>query len=339
MKQNDLIGVVIVTYASSDVILPCLESLMRTEGARLRIVVCDNASPDDTRDVIREWARAEGVDFTEAAAGSKGDGTASQITLLTSPRNLGYAGGVNLGIEHLRADQEIDLFWVLNPDCTVLPETACELEKAARSNGPFSLMGGRIYYDDDGGTIQSDGGKVSLWTGRCRNLNQGLTSRSTAEIQPEDRDFISGAHLVASRAFLDQAGPMPEDYFLYYEEVDWAQRRGDLPLAWCPTACVLHEGGTSIGSGAVNRAASAFSNYFNFRNRMTFIARHNPWALPVAYGYSALKIIKILLTVGADEARGAWRGLNFLSPPEEVAARISPEARALSFGQKLRVSR
>jgi GT2 family glycosyltransferase len=56
MHSNPVIGVVIVVYNSADVILDCLESLFSQEGLDLRVVVVDNASPDDSVDRIRAWA-------------------------------------------------------------------------------------------------------------------------------------------------------------------------------------------------------------------------------------------------------------------------------------------
>ena len=85
--------------------------------------------------------------------------------------------------------------------------------------------------------------------------------------------------MVVSRDFLARVGPMREDYFLYYEEVDWALRRGDLPLAFAGDAIVYHHGGTSIGTGRLDERPSAFSNYFNYRNRMRFMRRFHPWRL------------------------------------------------------------
>jgi GT2 family glycosyltransferase len=139
--------------------------------------------------------------------------------------------------------------------------------------------------------------------------------------------------MVASRQFIEMVGPLREDYFLYYEEVDWAFRRGGLPLRTCPEAVVHHHGGTSIGTGDINRRASAFANYFNFRNRLRFLARFAWPALPVAYVYSMAQIARLVLTGSGREAVGALRGLHQLRPPREVADRIAPEAAELAFGR------
>lgn len=328
VKLNS-IGVIIVSYASGDVITDCLDSLIASDFPNLKIAICDNASPDNTVAVIRDWAARTGADFAETSGDATPD--AAQVTLIHSPLNSGYAGGVNLGIDFFKQDPNVDLFWVLNPDCIVETGTASAFAKQAKNAPAFSLMGSRVLYLDGDKVIQSDGGNVSLWTGVCKNKNQGLPPEKTPQPDAANLQFISGANMVASRAFIERVGHLHQDYFLYYEEVDWAMRRGDLPLAWCNDARVYHHGGTSIGTGAHNRAASAFANYFNFRNRMMFVARFNKLGLPTAYVYTLLKIIKIYLKDGRKQAVGGWRGLNFLSPPAEVADRIDDRAKPHAF--------
>lgn len=331
-----MIGVVIVSYCSGDVIGACLDSLMTSEFPDLRVVVCDNASLDNSVEVLQDWAAAAGANLLEHPDDGGDYPLAekkSDVTLVRSATNLGFAGGVNLGIKTLYSQQDIDLFWVLNPDCVVAPDCASAYAEAARAAPEFSLMGGRTLYLEAPNHIQSDGGRVSPWTGICHNMNQGLLPGQATPPETDSLDFISGANVVATRTFIERAGLMVEDYFLYYEEVDWAARRGDLPLRFCQNALVYHHGGTSIGSGSVTRRASGFSNYFNYRNRMRFIRRFNWPALPVAYVYSLLKTVKLLLTGALDEASGAFRGLHGLSPGSRIREKLSPDARELAFAR------
>lgn len=328
-------GVAIVTYNSSDVITDCLDSLLDCDHPDLRIVICDNNSPDDTVETIRSWAMALDCDFTEVVM----DGitpppqqSLAHVTLLCSSLNRGFAAGTNAGLATLLPHDEINLFWVLNPDCLVCKGTALAYAKAA-TTAPFSLMGGRMIYLDPPNYIQSDGGRINHWTGICSNVNQGAQPDAVTSPGQATLDYISGGNLVASRAFIEMAGLMTEDYFLYFEEVDWAFRRGSLPLLFCPKALVYHHGGTSIGSGSFTRRASGFANYFNYRNRMKFMYRHFPMALPVCYIYSALKVVKLVMLGAWDEAYGAVCGLHQLPPSKDVRKRLSPEAAAWAFGK------
>lgn len=329
--QRPEIGVVVVLYRSADVLVDCVESLLASQGVRPRIVLCDNASPDDGVARLRALAAARGVALLELAEGEAPPAAAlpeGGITLLRLSVNGGFAAGANAGLRLLLSRPEVGLFWVLNPDCVVGPDTAAAFVRCARAGGPFSLMGGRVVFMDPPQAIQSDGARVGRWTGVVRSVNQGRLPAGTPPPDPAELDIISGANMVASRAFIEAQGLMEEGYFLYYEEVEWAFRRGALPLRYCPEAVVHHHGGTAIGSGSPTRAASGFANYFNYRNRMRFAARCMPQALPGAYLYSMAKVGQMLLQGRLAEAQGALWGVHQLPPPAMVRDRLSPGALA-----------
>lgn len=326
------IGVIIVSYQSSDVLGECLASLANSTHGALHLVVCDNASPDQSRELVRGFAVDTGLDFAEFGSSELPAVTEpGNLTLITSSENLGYAGAVNLGLDFLMASRDIDHFWVLNPDSVVEPGTATAYATKIAQTDRYALMGGRTLYFGENGMIQSDGGRVNRWTGICSNVNVGRNRSDTAMPDADDLDFLSGANLIASREFVVAAGKMRDDYFLYYEEVDWAFRRGDLPLVLCPEAVIYHHAGTAIGSGTTRRRPSGFANYFNYRNRAWFIRHFHPMAAPVAYLYSFLKVLRLLSLGAREEAAGAWRGLNNQRPPKSVADRVDPSAHKYAF--------
>jgi GT2 family glycosyltransferase len=151
-------------------------------------------------------------------------------------------------------------------------------------------------------------------------------------------DFISGASMVASRAFYASAGPMAEDYFLYYEEVDWAMQRGDLPLAYCPDALVYHRAGTAIGSPTPGQVGSALSIYFKHRNRMRFLKRYRPASSLSAQIFTLAKAMQILLKGHPHEARVLVSAAFGASPTRDVRRRLSPAAAERAFAPPLGAS-
>ncbi len=171
--------------------------------------------------------------------------------------------------------------------------------------------------------IQTDGGQVSRTTARCTSLHAGLRPLTTAMPDAASLDYITGASVVATRGFIAEAGLMPEDYFLYYEEVEWAFRRGARALRVSPDVVVYHRGGTAIGSGDTTRRPSPFANYFNYRNRMRFLRRCMPRAAPGAVCFALAKAAQLGLAGATDEARAIIAGTFGLPPPGEVRARIT----------------
>src|SRR6056297_2126602 len=185
-----VLGVVIVTFNSADVIEGCLESLLVSGDIDLRVVVVDNASTDNTVDVVRAWADGahtpslpEGLPFAPKDVakpislyetdGSPTPPRSGTVTLLHAGMNGGFASGVNRGLAYLAQDQEIMRFWILNPDCVVPPDTPRAFAEHPEPEDGFALMGGRIQYLASPQLIQSDGGLIRRFTGVTVNVNRG----------------------------------------------------------------------------------------------------------------------------------------------------------------------
>ncbi|MEM1197598.1 MAG: glycosyltransferase family 2 protein [Pseudomonadota bacterium] len=329
------LGVAIATFRSEATIEACLDSLWAARADIARVVITDNASEDATVGVIRAWAERHdlGSAFAEIAPGDAPP-LESWLVLARSPVNAGFAHATNRSIEALLADNAIEMVWLLNPDCRIAPDAA-RIYREVGAGQDFALMGGRTAYDGAGGdTIQTDGGRVSRWTGVCQSVNLGQLVATAPMPAAASLDFITGANCVASRRFVERAGLMPEDYFLYYEEVDWAYRRGGLPLITAPEALVWHLGGASIGSGLVGRRASPFANYFNAKSRLRFVRRHHPAATPFALVHAVAKAAQLALIGRGSEARALFAGAFGRPPPAEVAQILSPEAQAIAFAPR-----
>lgn len=331
------LGVVVVTFNAADVILDCLESLLTTADAvPLRVVVVDNASTDGTADLVTAWAAGAhpyvppaDLPFplspvTKPLALTDGSDPTAALALVRASVNAGFAAGVNIGLAHLARDPTVQRFWVLNPDSLVPPGTARAF--ATHDPGPFALMGGRVTYLDPPDRIQIDGGTINRRTGVTGNLNLGRRISDAPAPAARELDFVTGASMVASRAFYDRAGPLPEHYFLYYEEVDWALRRGDLPLALCQAARVYHRAGTAIGSPTFERLASPFSLYFKHRGRMRFLRRHYPRNLPLAWAYTLAKAAQYALKGYRSGAAAIMAGACDAPLPSTVRDRLGPAA-------------
>lgn len=294
-------GCVIVTYNSEHDITNCLHGLVTAPQVDLEVVVVDNASNDGTVRIIQEWCSTHNMN----------------ITFVQASTNNGFAAGVNIGLCRLLELPDLDRFWILNPDCIVPAQTP---QKLAVATLPFALLGHRICYNEPRSKIQIDGGEINRWTGATRNTHIGMCSSSTPAPNLKDIDFISGASMVASRAFIEQAGLMPEEYFLYYEEVDWAQRRTHLPLAYCPDAIVYHSAGASIGSPTLTRGASAMSAYFKHRARLKFMARFHPFRLPVAYMFGWGKALQHALRGQFAPIPDIIRAIHGMQPSAKITS-------------------
>jgi GT2 family glycosyltransferase len=156
----------------------------------------------------------------------------------------------------------------------------------------------RYYHQPD--TVQALNGSVfNWWTGQSRGI--GMRQPAKAPFDPlgiaRQTDFVLGASLAVSRAFLETVGPMDEGYFLYFEELDWAVRNGGrFATGFAHGATVFHKEGGSIGSSGTAGARSAMSEYWLARARLRFARKHNvliwPWYWLITLAMAMARLLR-----------------------------------------------
>ncbi|MFZ4381621.1 MAG: glycosyltransferase family 2 protein [Sandarakinorhabdus sp.] len=318
-----MLGVVLVNFRGAADTIECLESLLRCP-LQMKIVVVENGSGDDSVSRLRDWAAgnvrtvaespemagfstppmAKPIAMAEVAAEAVGNGAISPLSLIISPDNLGFAGGNNLGLRHLRADPRLTAFWLLNNDTVVTPEAPGALLVRMLATPRVGMCGTVVRHYWAPNRLQAlNGSSFNLWTGMGKSL--GGEEPAMMKYSPQDvadaTDYVLGASLTVSRSFLDTVGPMAEDYFLYYEEVDWAWRNRRLgtqgfEIAFAHGATIFHKAGSSIGSGSARSERSPFSDYWLNRSRLKFIWRFAralwPWHWALSWGLVLRRLIR-----------------------------------------------
>lgn len=299
------IAIIIVNWNGWRDTVACLESLLTLQHRHFSVFVCDNASTDGSIPHLRNWARTTG--FSEAnrrreASGltrfvfhdltdppSDGtqpfeDGGTNSIALIQTGRNGGFAAGNNVGLRQaLKGDFEF--FWLLNNDTEIEPDTALWLVQRMAADPTIGMCGSTIIYHGNRNLVQNLGG-ASFIPLKGRGVQLG---ERTSPSDPIDQAFIerqlsyiSGASMFVSRAFLEKIGLMQEDYFLYWEEFDWASRANGLfKLGYAPKSIVYHKVGASIGTNDFGDR-SPLSDYYMARGRIKCCARFSKISLPFA---------------------------------------------------------
>lgn len=280
------VAVCIVSYHGRSDVVSCLGALAQSRHADFEVVICENAGPAAFADLT---AHLPTLPHGQA------------VRAVLSETNLGYAGGVN---RCMQVAPDADAWWVLNPD-TVPDPNALEALVERLTRGDCDAVGCVVRLSAD--RIQSYGG---LWRHRlARSVSLGYGASIHSPIDPGQiearQNYINGAAMLVSRRFLEVAGPMREDYFLYCEEVEWclrARARG-LRLGFAPSAFILHHHGAATGNTADVRTRSALSVYLDERNKMLVTRDRFPaWFAVAALAALALLILRF------GRAR-AWRQL------------------------------
>ncbi len=292
------VAVAIVGFRNPDDIARCLRALARSTYANYEVVICENGGSDAFQTLNIEAPR-------ELPGGQP-------VRLIQAAGNIGFAGGVNTCIA---AAPEADAYWVLNPDTEVEPE-ALGAMVARLEAGDCDAVGCVLALGD--GTAQAFGGLWRPWLARAEAIGRGrpVSGAIDAGAVEKAQTFIMGASLLATRRFVDTAGPMREDYFLYGEELEWCCRalKLGMRLGFAPDAIVRHHQGTTTGSGAAKSRRPRLPVFLDERNKMLMTRDHFPARLPVA-AVAALALLVLRYGVkGRGNALGHalagwWSGL------------------------------
>lgn len=281
--------------------IACVESLLRIDRD-LDIVVVDNDSGDGSLDriaaelspivaaggryAVQRLQPGETPTVREAGA---------SLVLTDSGRNGGYAFGNNVGIRLALGRIDCRYVWILNND-TVVPDGASldTLLVKMAADPSIGICGSTVAYAGREGRVQAlGGGAFESRVGRCTQIGNGASlSDPIDEAAVESHmAYVNGAAAFVRREFIETVGLMSEDYFLYYEEIDWAKRAGGrFKLGYCAKSVVYHSVGASIGTDDFGNR-SPMSAYYLTRSRLKFLKQHSPSSLPMA----SMDIVKDVL--------------------------------------------
>jgi N-acetylglucosaminyl-diphospho-decaprenol L-rhamnosyltransferase len=232
------LAVIVVSYNTRDRTLACLRSVLaHPTGEPTELVLVDNDSRDGTAEAVE--AELPGV------------------RVVRSGGNLGFARGVNLGVEH--SDAEFVL--LLNPDTVVLPGSLGALLAFARAHPGNGVYGGRTLREDGTVDPSSCWGAPTLWSLACfaTGLSTALPHRRLTD--PESlggwrRDtvrevpVVTGCLLLIRRSDFERVGRLDERFFLYGEDAEFSMRaaRHGLRPVIVPEATIVHAVGASTGA-------------------------------------------------------------------------------------------
>jgi hypothetical protein len=307
---NPLIWIVVLNWNGLSDTLACLESLRHLNYGRRRIIVVDNGSSDGSAAALRRTVSSPEIELIEAG------------------RNLGYAGGNNLGIRHA-LERDADFVLVLNNDTTVDPALLDELIAAAERNPAAGCFAPWIFYMHD---------PERLWFTRAEWARQDSAftapgkGRLVSElaIEPAPTEYVCGAALFFRAGVARQIGMLDERFFLVYEDSDWCFRahRAGYECVTVPTARVWHKVGTSFGS-----EASPLRTYFSSRNKLLWaeknVSRGEWWEIVLAGLRRLFPVLQIDTSTSDSTLKALRWGIRGylrewsrkLSDPQEIAHR------------------
>ncbi len=229
------------------------------------------------------------------------------IKVINSDRNLGFAGGNNLGIQ---AAQGKYLFLV-NNDAVFKDYNIRALIDRMESSSDIAIICPKIRFAWGNNRIQFAGySKLSRITIRNHAIGfneEDYGQNDTAHPTP----YAHGAAMMIRREAVDKVGMMPECFFLYYEELDWSMMftRAGYQIWYEPKCTIYHKESQATGQN------SPLRTYFITRNRLLLVRRNpNEFNQTLAYFYllgivAIRDILKFIFTARFEHLRATFRAL------------------------------
>ena len=246
MKSEKLLSIITINYNGLKDTCELIESLPADDDS-LEVIVVDNASQKDEASEIKNrfpW-----------------------VIVVRSDRNLGFAGGNNLGI---KAAHGKFLFFLNNDTVIHQPSDFSHLIKRLESSDMIGMVCPKIRFTWGNQPIQFTGyTPLSTITLRNQSIGYGEEDHGQYDI-PHPTPYAHGAAMMTKREVIDKVGMMPECYFLYYEELDWSEmiNRAGYEIWYEPACTVYHKESQTTGQ------QSPLKTYYITRNRLLFAKRN-----------------------------------------------------------------
>lgn len=222
------LSVITITHNHAAYIGQCLKALIpEVEAVGGEIIAIDNLSDDRSAEIIHQFPTVRGV-------------VNSQRRGFSANNNYGMA------IAHGR------YLLLLNPDTEVKPGALAELMHFMDAHPHVGMCGAQLLFPD--GSIQPSprrfptlGSVIARRTPIRRFLRNSAFNRrhlmlDVSHDQPFPVDWLLGACMLIRREVLTTVGPLDEGFFLYVEDIDWAQRmhRAGWDVYYVPRAKIVH---------------------------------------------------------------------------------------------------
>lgn len=325
------IYIILVNYNNALDTIECLESLLKLKDAKYKIIVVDNSTGEDFN-AFKEWAKGSkrsllATSFPEilfpienaivdASFFNENDIKSSLVvrnslvTFIKANRNNGFAAANNIGIKYVRNLGESFFWtWILNND-TIVSDNLLSSFRSLSSQLNLNItgiVGTKVFYYHDPNLLQAICGRYNPYNGKTKHI--GSFKEDAGQFDNyifKKYDYVIGASMFVSSNYLNEVGMMSEEYFLYYEEIDWIVRgyKNNWKIAFLSNGKVYHKEGASINSDAKKK--NDMADYYICRN-ILLLTRKNLRFYLLSIKFSlVLRLIIRLFTLKFGRAKAIY---------------------------------
>ncbi|WP_026952551.1 glycosyltransferase family 2 protein [Algoriphagus mannitolivorans] len=256
------VAIILVNWNGLEYTEACLESLRQVDYPNFKVVVVDNAS-----------ANPEGKQLKTSFP---------EIELIQNSQNLGFAGGNNVGI-CWALEQGFSHVCLLNNDTQVAPDFLGEMVLRFRQGKSLGVVQPMILFLHQPKKIWSAGGKWNPKLGRAVTLGD-REPLVNYRVKSPQIDWATGCCMMVSREALLKSGLLNEQYFIYFEDVEWSLRikKQGFSLELAPKAVIYHEAGAASKKSHIEGVLSPKVFYYHVRNQILLLRKYKAY---MGFGY------------------------------------------------------
>lgn len=304
-----MVYVVVLNWKGAADTKACIDSILKMSQLQTNycLVVCDNDSPDNSFELIKHHVLVRSqvnccdvhvLSEQDIVNGYEPTGAINSVYLIKNNHNGGYAAGNNVGIQLALRDPKCDYIWLLNNDTIVDSMALDSLYAKCSKRNELGVCGSRLVYYHHPKFIQGLGGTINRWIATTKHLcayadANGLFDDDSVESKI---DYVIGASMFIKAELVKKIGFLCEDYFLYFEEIDYClrARKAGFILGVCTNSIVFHKEGASINGSVSNGLVSDFSDYFFWSSKLIFVRKfHSLFFFMSTFLYMVIvKVIK-----------------------------------------------
>ncbi len=287
--SKPLVSIITVNYNNTDVTADLLQSIGYLTYPNVEVIVVDNASKSSPVVTLQK--------------------TYPEVKIIMSPKNLGFAGGNNLGIKAARGEY----IFLVNNDTVLTPDILEGLVEIFDLYPDAGAVSPKFHYYHSPGTIEFAGyEEVNIFSGKnamvgCRKKDYGQYDEISVT------HYAHGGGMMVPASVIREVGLMPEMYFLYYEEFDWCEqiKRKGYQIYYQPKSLIYHKESMTVGK------KSTLKTFYLNRNRILFM-RRNVKGLPLLFFTAYFvcctipkNVLTFLLHKENDHLKAFWKGLKW----------------------------
>jgi len=247
MSPNKKLAIIIVNWKQYDLTKKCLLSINKTKFNNYKIILVDNESSEKKLNVFLN-------DF-------------NNLKVIQNKLNLGFGVANNQAITYA-LDKNYDYVMLLNNDTEVDQNFISPLISCIENNNSIGGVQPLIMNYNKRDLIWSAGGYINKFFGNT-TTNKSLEKKLNL-------DWITGCCMLLKTEVIKKTKLLDENFFAYYEDVDWSLRIKNLgySLQLVKTSLIYHHGSISSNNSTSEGRLSAYVHYLNFKNHIYFLRKH-----------------------------------------------------------------